>query len=132
AHGQFFRPGYFLGYFQALLVVAFLFDISKAQMRTLVGFGALVFTAALYYSPASYQPAAQFKGDVFFEIVLVNVLSVLIHHYISSGRYARDEIYRRFAELGKYSAMLMHDIKGLMAAPILCSRLLKQELKEYP
>ncbi|OFZ56534.1 MAG: hypothetical protein A2428_15225 [Bdellovibrionales bacterium RIFOXYC1_FULL_54_43] len=134
AHGQLFREGYFIGYAEGVLVASFLLPLRPAQMLVIFTSSLVIFMTAILLSPLDYTHPGlvHFKTDMVISITVANALGLLGNFYVYHERRKKEELYRRFTDLGKHSAMLFHDIKNLLTAPSIAASLLHRKLASHP
>lgn len=127
----YFRAGYVIGYFQTVMIWAFFFHLSRREFRWQLAVGQLFFGVAFYFSKAIVGLGLNgFHTDLYIGMVMTNLIAVYGHSSISERRALKQEQYRRFADAGRYTSMLVHDLKGMMATPLISAAILKRELKD--
>lgn len=126
-HGQYFRPLYYFSFAQLTMMYSFLFPISKKRFRIIVGVGGLAYLGVFFYRwdayvAASRQPSA---SDVVFLVLAVWIITYMANTFFTSERSFREEAMRRFGHIGIQTARIVHDLKGLVAAPKLYVQMLQ-------
>ena len=134
SHGQLFRTGYHLGYFELVIGFALIFPVSRARILALYGTGAAIFTTAFFLSTENYGlqdvKLSLFQRDVLFGILVVNALGLVTHWFIFLAQVKKSEMSRRFVDIGKYSALAFHDVKNMVQVPLIRGALLKRRLEQ--
>ena len=132
-HGQWFVPCYYLGFVEILLIVGLFFPINKDTYRIIAISSGILMCFIIYQSPASYTTVPnldlKFRYDAIMAVFIITVGSLLGHTYITLKRQEKDDAYRKFLDIGKYSSFLFHDFKGLLTTPIFYADMLQQTLK---
>jgi signal transduction histidine kinase len=129
-HGQMFRPLYYFGFAQLAMAYSFLFPVSKARFRIIVGLGAIGYLVIFYRNWDVYVAASQHPtpSDIVFCVTTVLIISFLANTFFASERTFREESLKRFGLIGIQSARVLHDLKGLVAAPTLYVQMLKEKM----
>lgn len=131
-HGQIFVPCYYLGYIEVLLFVGLFFPIDKKIYRTIAVTSALIMIGVLIEGPSSYSTdpllVSKFKYDSIMAVLIMTICSVVGHAYITLTRKEKDLLYNKFIDIGKNSAFILHDFKGMMSTPILYAKILSENI----
>ena len=132
AHGQLDSPGYHIGYMVGVVAFSFLFEITLRQIICFYGLGMAVFFPVLFFSKAKYGllEIPSFHMDVLFSALVANLLGIASYHFITRKKIETEELYRRYADVGKYSSIIIHDLKNLITGPGVLAELIQHRVAE--
>ncbi len=132
-HGQWFVPCYYLGFVEILFIVGLFFPINKNIFKYIAICSGVLMCIIIKYSPATYASELlldqKFRYDAIMAVFIITTGSLVGHKYITLKRQEKDNAYRKFLDIGKYSSFLLHDFKGLLTTPIFYADMLQQTLK---
>lgn len=133
-HGQWFVPCYYLAFVEILCLVGLFFPVNKKQFRIVATISTILMCWVVLNSPATYNSVdplidAKFRYDALIAVLLISFGALLGHTYVTMKRQEKDEAYRKFLDIGKYSSFLFHDFKGLLSTPIFYADMLTQTIK---
>lgn len=132
-HGQFFSPGYFMAYMQTIISFSLFFAIPKVKFKIFLVLSGILMTASVFYSNVSYSSIPElvlkFKLDVVISIIIVNVLSYFGYKFVTVVQSEKDQLSRKFLDIGKNTASIIHDLKGVMFSPAVYIELLDKKLR---
>lgn len=132
-HGQFFMPGYFLGYMEMIIPLALFFPIPKYIFRTFLICSFLVISVSVFLTDVSYASIPnlifKLKIDQFIGVFVVSLISHFGHAHITLVKEKNEEMNKKFLLLGKNTSILIHDIKNKISPQITHAKML---LKKYP
>ncbi|MFL5812491.1 MAG: ATP-binding protein [Bdellovibrionia bacterium] len=128
-HGQYFRPLYYFAFAQLLMLYSFLFPISKTRFRIIAGFGGLGYLAVFFYRWDAYVEALRHPSasDMVFCVTAMWIIGYIANTFFASERSFREEAMKRFGHIGIQTARVVHDLKGLVAAPKLYVQMLQSK-----
>lgn len=128
--GQCFRPLYYLSFFQLAMAYSFLFTVSKARFAAVVGAGIAAFAIVLRIRWESFvvQNHNPVYSDLFLGILSVGVVAFLSNIFVSSERSFREDALKKFGHIGAQTARVVHDLKGLIAAPKIYVQMLQSKM----
>lgn len=133
-HGQWYLPGYYLGYVELVFMIGLFFPVEKKAYRIITVVSCFIMIYLIIHSPASYNLtdlawSNKFKMDAIVAVIVITIGSLVGHTYITLKREQKDEAYRKFLDIGKQAAFLLHDFKGLLSTPIFYADMLMDTLK---
>lgn len=132
-HGQYFVPCYYLGYMEVLYGVGMFFPIHKKIYRSIAIISAflMVYVLMLGHSSYSTDPLLinKFKYDSISVVIIMTICSIIGHTYITLTRKEKDILYNKFIDIGKNSAFILHDFKGMLSTPIIYTKLINENIK---
>lgn len=128
-HGQFFRPGYFLAYIQALFFASlcFEFDSKKFAITLFLCFCGL-YVASKQCIGIHLYTHANLIQDTIFGAFLCSILGGFVYFFATQQEMEYHKMHILFYEAGKNSSSLLHDIKGQIQSPILYNEMMKFQL----
>lgn len=129
-HGQWFVPCYYLGLVEIILIIGLFFPVEKTFFRITVIISGIIMCIIIAKSPATYNVVTaideKFRYDAIMAVFIISMGSLFGHTFITLKRQEKDEAYRKFLDIGKYSSFLFHDFKGLLTTPIFYADMLQQ------
>jgi signal transduction histidine kinase len=128
--GQWYRPLYIGSLMQLSILYAFVFSPPKWIFRSVMVVWLVAYLFVLNLRWARFQEQIQHLqySDFLFMCLGVWIVAFICHSYFTTDRIFREKALSRFSRIGFQSARLIHDLKGLTAAPKLYSELLKNDL----
>jgi len=133
-HGQQFVPGYFMAYLQSILAISLFFALPKNRFVSFLVLSGLFMIFSVGISNATYSKdlalIAKFRADVGISIVIINILSFFGYRFITLTRQQKDAAMLKFLDIGRNSASIIHDIKGVASTPQLYIEMISQKLQE--
>ncbi len=129
--GQWYRPLYYFSFCQLAVAYSFIFAVPKRIFRPILLVWLLVYSYVFHLTWEKHQLALQNPvfSDIIFCISATAMIALIAHSYFTSSRMFREVALARFSRVAFGSARLIHDVKGLMGAPVLYAQLLQKELK---
>lgn len=132
-HGQFFMPGYFLGYMEMIIPLALFFPIPKYIFRTILVFSFILISISVFLTNVSYASYTdliiKLKIDQFIGVFVVSLIAYFGHAHITLVKEKNEEMNKKFLLLGKNTSILIHDIKNKLSPQVTHSKML---LKKFP
>ena len=131
AHGQWYRPLYYLAFFQTSIAYSYFFVVPRRVYQVIMPLWVAAFLAVFTYRWPQYVEAMKtpLYSDVAISTVIVGVINTIVYRFITHDRVFRQNALARFSRIGFQSARLIHDLKGLTAAPRVYAQLLTRKLK---
>lgn len=131
---QWYRPLYYMAFFQALFINAVIFPVSKSVFRVTASIGAAAFILIFYtrWDQFVEQSKHQVFSDLIFAVLAVTFIAIITNTFFSSERSFHEDALNRFSQIGGHSGRILHDLKGLIAAPKLHVQFLQSRLDHLP
>lgn len=127
--GSWFHANYELGYVQCALGAAFVMTKRKWIYPVVFGFGALLMVAGAYLRPYyGVEVTPMNPSDWIHVLVVFFAIGTVVNLFFFRERIFREEALFRFSTLGRQAIRIAHDLKGLMASPILHLEYLRENV----
>lgn len=127
---QFYNPSYFISYIQVILIFTLFFPFkSKIYYSTLI-LSTIGMVIAINHSDAFYPNIAKFKQDIASSVIVISIFAFFGYRFITLERNKKDLLSRKFLDIGKNTASIVHDLKGVILSPTIYINLLEKKIKE--
>jgi signal transduction histidine kinase len=130
AHGQLYRPDYWFipVQFGPLFPLFYFVRFELLVAMYAVGFaiidGIFLATADRYIAAGFYSREHVYNGIILTVIVLG--VTLLAYNATIVLRHRKAQLYQRFFDLGKNFEHVMHDLKGMLSAPLVQAELVER------
>jgi K+-sensing histidine kinase KdpD len=131
-HGQYFSPWYLFGYHQLIITFSFLFPLPKRVFNTfaVVAMAAFALMMSWRFENVFSWVGDKSRVDWVLSVVAITLVAILSHTFFTTDRNRREALVRKFGLIGLQTATVVHDVKGLLAAPRMNLDLLKKHLRD--
>lgn len=133
-HGQYFNPWYLICFIHTKYALSFLYPIKRRIFTIYMLISTSAFAVMLFWRFDIFLrwAANPVKEDIFFTLFCAMACAILANHFFTADRTYREETIRKFGLIGAQSATILHDIKGMMAAPRIYAETLTQIIEKQP
>jgi signal transduction histidine kinase len=118
---------------EVLYGVGMFFPIHKKIYRSIAIISAILMIYVLCLGNSSYSTdlllIKKFKYDSISVVIIMTICSIIGHTYITLTRKEKDILYNKFIDIGKNSAFILHDFKGMLSTPIIYTKLINENIK---
>ncbi len=133
-HGQLFRPHYWLAFIEMTAIFPMFFPLAERMLAILYGIGLASFDTVFLLQMDTYVRAGEISRnlawDVFLATLWTTAMALIAYRGVVALRLRRNLVFRRFFEVGKNLEYALHDVKGLLATPLVYVAVLEQAATE--
>lgn len=125
---SYFRPLYVIAIFDTLVVFIFLFAMTKKEFWILTTGGLGLYTISILsrYPDIPDTTIPPLFEDHFLISLQRYLILILTYHFFIKARDYQLNAEKRFSLVGRHAARVAHDLKGMLAAPVLLMESVKQ------
>lgn len=131
-HGQIFFPCYYLAYMQSIAAISFFFPLEKRFFYPYLTISSFLMVATIILSGSTYSLDPninfKFKFDASMGVIIIFVIAFFGYRYITLERFKKDILYKKFVDVGKNSAEIIHNLKGVVFSPALYISLIEKNV----
>ena len=128
-HGQYFSPGYFSAWHECMLGIALILPMSPKLLFGFLLSGSILMSFAIHEF-ANHEIYLRIRqADVIFATFIIATICWCYYRFFLEQIIKRNEMSRRFVDVGKFANMYLHDVKGALSSPIIYSEMLQKHFK---
>jgi signal transduction histidine kinase len=129
-HGQYFQPNYWLAMIELNALFPLFFSLKKQTVAGLYLIGLFAFGTAFYFFSVRFVLTGIFsesiRKDILTGVVITSLIALVSYNNLVATRIERNRLLHRFVDVGKNFSFIIHDLKGMIAAPAVYSTLLNR------
>lgn len=121
AHSLAYEPAFASGYNTTLLVALFVFNRSLRSFIGILVFSYVLLVATLFISGVQPGPLyiQEWRNSVLLDHLVISVIIYLLYYGLMKQMQEREFLYGQFLDIGRKTSMIVHDLKGGLASPLL-------------
>ncbi len=132
AHSLSYEPAFHAGYNTTLLLALFVYNKSMRGFFGILLFSYVLLVVTLFVS--GVQPGdiyiREWRTSVLLDHFFISLIIWLLYQGLIKQMQERDFLYGQFLDIGRKTSMIVHDLKGGLASPLLYAEIARERTND--